>query len=184
MSRVSTNERRHYMCNIFSHLLQFFSAIDKGHRYYMVSCYWTNQMSLSIITYHITSYINIEILTTFPAFITYFNDRTNNWFYWDDNLCSPMLNTANISCIEQYSVGILSPVEQLCKLQMPNLPWLFDLMLWLTQIAKFKGPTWGPHGSCWPQMGPMLIPWTLLSGRLILSHWMLWPLVTLHNHNV
>ena len=28
----------------------------------------------------------------------------------------------------------------------------------------FMGPTWGPHGSCQPQMGPMLAPWTLLSG--------------------
>ena len=33
-----------------------------------------------------------------------------------------------------------------------------------SQIAKFMGPTWGPCGSCWPQMGPMLAPWTLLSG--------------------
>ena len=35
------------------------------------------------------------------------------------------------------------------------------------QIAKFMGPTWGPPGSCQPQMGPMLAPWTLLSGSLI-----------------
>ena len=34
-----------------------------------------------------------------------------------------------------------------------------------TQIAKFMGPTWGPPGSCRPQMGPMLAPWTLLSGK-------------------
>ena len=26
------------------------------------------------------------------------------------------------------------------------------------------GPTWGPSGSCRPQMGPILAPWTLLSG--------------------
>ena len=26
------------------------------------------------------------------------------------------------------------------------------------------GPTWDPPGSCRPQMGPMLAPWTLLSG--------------------
>ena len=26
------------------------------------------------------------------------------------------------------------------------------------------GPTWSPPGSCRPQMGPMLAPWTLLSG--------------------
>ena len=29
------------------------------------------------------------------------------------------------------------------------------------QIARFMGPIWGPPG---PQMGPMLTPWTLLSG--------------------
>ena len=34
-----------------------------------------------------------------------------------------------------------------------------------TQIAKFMGPTWGQSGSCWPQMGLMLAPWTLLSGK-------------------
>ena len=33
-----------------------------------------------------------------------------------------------------------------------------------SQIAKFMGPTWGPSGSCRPQMGPMLAPWTLLLG--------------------
>ena len=36
-----------------------------------------------------------------------------------------------------------------------------------TQIAKFVGPTWAPPGSCRPQMGPMLAPWTLLSGKLV-----------------
>ena len=33
------------------------------------------------------------------------------------------------------------------------------------------GPTWGPPGSCRPQMGSMLAPWTLLS--VISSHRML-----------
>ena len=33
-----------------------------------------------------------------------------------------------------------------------------------TQITKFLGPTWDPPGSYRPQMGPMLAPWTLLSG--------------------
>ena len=36
----------------------------------------------------------------------------------------------------------------------------------VTQIAKYAGPTCGPPGSCRPQMGPMLAPWTLLSGTL------------------
>ena len=33
-----------------------------------------------------------------------------------------------------------------------------------TQIEKFIGTTWGPPGSFRPQMGPMLAPWTLLTG--------------------
>ena len=33
-----------------------------------------------------------------------------------------------------------------------------------TQIARFIGPTWDLPGSCRLQMGPMLVPWTLLSG--------------------
>ena len=46
------------------------------------------------------------------------------------------------------------------------------ISLW-TQIAKYLAPTWGPPGSCRPQMGPMLAPWTLLSGRAFIwaSFW-------------
>ena len=43
-----------------------------------------------------------------------------------------------------------------------NLRSIYSLLT--TQIAKFIGPKWGPPGSCRPQMGPMLAPWTLLSG--------------------
>ena len=32
------------------------------------------------------------------------------------------------------------------------------------------GPSWGPPGSCWPPRGPMLAPWTLLSG-IIYTRW-------------
>ena len=35
-----------------------------------------------------------------------------------------------------------------------------------TQVARLMGPTWGPRGSCRPQVGPMLAPWTLPSGKL------------------
>ena len=42
---------------------------------------------------------------------------------------------------------------------------LYSWIPWLTQIAKFMGPKWGPPGSCRPLMGPMLAPWTLLSGK-------------------
>ena len=39
----------------------------------------------------------------------------------------------------------------------------------ISQIIRFMWPTWGPPGSCRPQAGPMLAPWTLLSG--IRSFW-------------
>ena len=45
---------------------------------------------------------------------------------------------------------------------------LWHKCLWFgastSQIARFVWPTWGPPGSCRPQVGPMLAPWTLLSG--------------------
>ena len=33
-------------------------------------------------------------------------------------------------------------------------------------IAIFMGPTWGPSGADRTQVGPMLVPWTVLSGML------------------
>ena len=35
-----------------------------------------------------------------------------------------------------------------------------------SQITRFKWPTCSPPGSCRPRVGPMLAPWTLLSGWL------------------
>ena len=45
--------------------------------------------------------------------------------------------------------------------------WQHSHALSQPQIAKFMGPTRGPPGSCRPQMGPMLAPWTLLSGAIL-----------------
>ena len=39
----------------------------------------------------------------------------------------------------------------------------------LSHIARFMRPTWGPPGSCRPQMGPISAPRTLLSGVYHLS---------------
>ena len=44
----------------------------------------------------------------------------------------------------------------------------------LTLITRFMGPIWGPSGADRTQMGPMLAPWTLLSGLLCLTfYWLL-----------
>ena len=41
--------------------------------------------------------------------------------------------------------------------------WFWSLVL--TLIARFIGPIWGPSGADRTQVGPMLAPWTLLSGK-------------------
>ena len=54
-------------------------------------------------------------------------------------------------------------------------PVLLHIMAGLSrrsQKAKFMGTIWGPPGSCRSQMGPMLAPWTLLSG-LFQGWWLL-----------
>ena len=43
--------------------------------------------------------------------------------------------------------------------------------------ARFMGPTWGPSGAVRSQVGPMLAPWTLLSGMNRsphLYHYFIW----------
>ena len=35
-----------------------------------------------------------------------------------------------------------------------------------SQIARFIWLIWGPYGTCRPRIGPMLVPWILLSGIL------------------
>ena len=45
---------------------------------------------------------------------------------------------------------------------------ILKIPLFITQLAKFLWPTWGTPGSCRTQMGPMLAPWTLLSGNRLL----------------
>ena len=55
----------------------------------------------------------------------------------------------------------------------PPLDWRINdfLKTWIAAvslIARFMGPTWGPSGADRTQVGPMLAPWTLLTG--ILKH--------------
>ena len=51
---------------------------------------------------------------------------------------------------------------------------MFSISSVPSQIAKFTGTTWGPPGSCRPQMGPMLATWTLLSGLWFCFSWHEW----------
>ena len=72
--------------------------------------------------------------------------------------------------------------------------WPAHLLVY-SQLTKFMRPTWGPPGSCRSQMGPMLAPWTLLSGLALVDGtcwfrnnlgYLIWdfPLNTWRNNNV
>ena len=75
----------------------------------------------------------------------------------------PNLTSHIDMCIFYRIIIILLLILQLCPHK--RLKWFFDVILSrLSHIAKFMEPTWGPPGSCRTQMGPMLAPWTLLSG--------------------
>ena len=80
--------------------------------------------------------------------------------------------TTRHQCFEQWQFGTFSAPS--CYLT-GNTPFLAPMVSPFTrftdasQTARFMGPTWGPPGSCRPQMGPMLAPWTLLSGMFATS---------------
>ena len=79
-----------------------------------------------------------------------------NFHLWCFMLCSQVL--LHYIVFFQKSGGELPDSVTIC--------WTGNHQVMLsTQIAKFMGPTWGPLGPCRPQLGPMLVPWTLLSGK-------------------
>ena len=69
----------------------------------------------------------------------------------------------SLALSSQYDVQIFVNIKPGDGLIYSSTNRLSSLML-TYQITKFMGPTWGPPGSCRPQMGPMLALWTLLSG--------------------
>ena len=56
-----------------------------------------------------------------------------------------------------------------CIYAPPDISVAYDLLyrrISLSLISKFMGPTWGPPGADRTRVGPMLAPWTLLSGMI------------------
>ena len=55
---------------------------------------------------------------------------------------------------------------------------VLTVQLTTTLRARFMGPTWGPSGADRTQVGPMLAPWSLLSGKPLSDQW--WPGLLTH----
>ena len=78
-------------------------------------------------------------------------------------------------CLSPLVITLNKLLKKLSRCWWFEMPWCSSditvmISSCITQITKFMGPTWGPPGSCRPQMGPMLAPWTLLSGKV----WNIW----------
>ena len=56
---------------------------------------------------------------------------------------------------------LFSPDHPYMYISLHEFPSSTDLIL----ILSFMGPTWDPSGADRTQVGPMLAPWTLLSGK-------------------
>ena len=88
--------------------------------------------------------------------ITWTNNNQSHW-----HLYSTGLKDNKVVCCITFQ-----PAFQLCKRYHFDICLKMSILVIRTQIAKFMGPTWGPPGYCRPQMGPILAPWTLLSGKI------------------
>ena len=81
---------------------------------------------------------------------------------WYANAALDTLKTATFHDTNSVNIGGHS-----CKMvgpeKSPRVKWQSWHSDTSTLIARFMGLRWVPPGSCRPQMGPILAPWTLLS---------------------
>ena len=79
-------------------------------------------------------------------------------------LMTVISNPDNVSGAHTNAETVAMQCSNLLELKTAVLP--LNSARYNTQIARFMGPSWGPPGSCRTQMGPILAPWTLLSGNV------------------
>ena len=78
---------------------------------------------------------------------------------------SPEWHRFHTNCLHYWSRP--TPNEQRCFWRTWATIWTYHLWWnWTTLITRFMGQTWGPSGADRTQVGPMLAPWTLLSGQV------------------
>ena len=99
------------------------------------------------------------------------------WFFFTIKNIK-LLTIIQICSLDRF-VGFSCTMNMLCEgysTKKTNFMY-FSGIFAVSQIIKLMGPTWDPPGSCRPQMGPMLAPWTMLSGYICskVSLWLVTP---------
>ena len=82
------------------------------------------------------------------------------------NSASELQLPSLLKVFDIHNVNLLSYVNDCRSGRCPTLFSCYYHVREAAQVAKFMGPTWGPPGSCRPQIGLMLDIWTLLPGRV------------------
>ena len=93
---------------------------------------------------------NSPVTGEFPAQTASNTENVSIWWRHHGNT----LQTSNVSQPIMYAVDWWNMGNVFVLLPLKNA----------ALIARFMGPTWGPSGADRTQVGPMLAPWTLLSG--------------------
>ena len=108
----------------------------------------------TFISLHYSAYIYNIIYNNFIHCIF-----IGRFFITKTNIYHMNINSAQV-CADSAIIGH-SLISSWRAIWYPN-----NIQLWkmFSLIARFKGPTWGPSGADRTQVGPMLDPWTLLSG--------------------
>ena len=135
-----------------------------------IKCYGIKMMIIQKRLYKTTNWYIVVLYISLPMMsikaINYFSD-----------VCSALQSefgtgsswvTRILIWIKTTHCGIyvLCITYQISLLGLCALKVIIRLQLTYSQIARFMGPIWGPSGVDRTQVGPMLSPWTLLSGLL------------------
>ena len=111
--------------------------------------------------------VNIEVP---EPVLSYFNNFdyiwASFWIYFEASGSCEITNMCARFCIRVLLVTPYERYDASTQRQLVRFLTTCQQSTKAPQIAKFMGPTWGPPRSCRPQMGPMLAPWTLLSGSV------------------
>ena len=118
---------------------------SRGHT--RVLCYWNGSQVIGIVLTAVTKMLPMCLhrLNTFYFLMT----RISKYWTWR-YFCSS--KSATWYVCESMLLCVFENYSSKMTVTYPG------------QIARFMGPTWGPTGSCRTLMGPMLAPWTLISG--------------------
>ena len=156
---------------ICRHSLNVVHSQKCGHTIYLLLCVFVCTSNFTHIhqSYPIGTFAPVPVRWSRRIWIMYFADILGK--ICDHNKAKHKKTKFCVICC-MHSCGLVIPYRNRELGQHGNSGLLPDHTKPLpepTLIARFIGPAWGPSGAERTQVGPMLAPWTLLSGNVALS---------------